>query len=266
MSIALALVRAAHPLPGLAVTVLTALLAASMGVSAQTTMVLVVAVLSGQLVVGWTNDVRDRERDRRVGRRDKPLATGELSVGLVRSAIGVSAVACVVASLLCGPGAGLLHLTLGVGAGLAYNFSLKSTGLSWLPYTLAFGSLPAVVSLSRDPSALPPLWMIAVGALLGFAAHLLNAMPDLADDATTGVRGFPHRLAPTTVPTVAALTLVAASVVAVFGSRTPPTAGQWILLSAVLVLAVAVTRTTGKRPFYAAIVIAGINVVMLLIG
>lgn len=266
MSIALPLVRAAHPIPGMAVTMLTMLLAASMGVSMHTTVVLFVAVLSGQLVVGWTNDLVDRERDRRVGRLDKPLATGQLSVGLVRSSIGAASGVCVVASLLCGLGAGLVHLTCGVGAALAYNIKLKSTVLSWLPYSLAFGCLPAVVSLSRDPAALPPLWMVTVGALLGFAAHLLNAMPDLADDAATGVRGFPHRLTPTTVPSMAALTLVAASVIAVFGNRTPPTAGQWILLSAVLVLAVTATRTTGKRPFYAAIAIAGVNVVMLLIG
>ncbi|GAA1733320.1 hypothetical protein SAMN06265174_102325 [Dietzia kunjamensis subsp. schimae] len=68
--------------------------------------------------------------------------------------------------------------------------------------------------------------MVAVGALLGFAAHLLNAMPDLAADAATGVRGLPHGLAPTTVPLLAAPTFVAATVVAVFGSRTPPTAAQ----------------------------------------
>ncbi|MDX2357923.1 UbiA family prenyltransferase [Dietzia sp. PP-33] len=237
-----------------------------MGVSTYTAVVLFAAVLSGQLVVGWTNDLCDRERDRRVGRSDKPLATGQISVGVVRSAIGAAGVVCVLASLLCGLGAGLLHLTSGVGAALAYNFALKSTVLSWLPYSLAFGSLPAVVSLSREPAALPPLWMVAVGALLGFAAHLLNAMPDLADDAVTGVRGLPHRLPPSLVPSVAALTLVAASVVSVFGRRTPPTAGQWILLAAVLVLAVAATRTTGKGPFYAAIAIAGVNVVMLLIG
>lgn len=263
---ALPLLRAAHPVPALAVTMLTVLLAASMGVSTRTTAMLFVAVFSGQLVVGWTNDLLDRERDRCVGRRDKPLATGAISVALVRSAIGAAGVVCVATSLLCGLAAGLLHLMLGVGAALAYNAGLKSTVLSWLPYSLAFGSLPAVVGLSRDPAAVPPWWMVAVGALLGFAAHLLNAMPDLADDVATGVRGLPHRLAPTTVPPLAALTLVAATVVAVFGSRTPPTAAQWGLLAVVLVLAVVATRTTGKTPFYAAIAIAGVNVVMLLIG
>lgn len=244
---------------------LTVLIAASMGVSIRTSITLFVAVFSGQLVVGWTNDLVDRERDRRVGRRDKPLATGAISVTLVRTATGATGAVCVLASLLCGLGAGLMHL-LAVGAALAYNFGLKSTVFSWLPYSLAFGSLPAVVSLSRDPAALPPWWMVAVGALLGFAAHLLNAVPDLADDAATGVRGLPHRLAPTTVPPLAALTLVAATAAAVFGSRTPPTVAQWILLAVVLALAIAATRTTGKTPFHAAIAIAGVNVVMLLIG
>ncbi|MFB9261479.1 UbiA family prenyltransferase [Dietzia aerolata] len=262
---ALPLLRAAHPVPALAVTMLAVLLAASMGVGTRTSVTLLVAVFSGQLVVGWTNDLVDSERDRRVGRGDKPLATGQIAVGLVRSAIGAASVVCVLTSLLCGPAAGLLHL-VAVGAALAYNAGLKSTAFSWLPYSLAFGALPAVVGLARDSAALPPWWMVAVGALLGFAAHLLNAMPDLADDAATGVLGLPHRLAPTTVPPLAALPLVAATVVAVFGSRTPPTASQFVLLAVVLALAVAATRTTGKTPFYAAIAIAGVNVVMLLIG
>lgn len=102
--------------------------------------------------------------------------------------------------------------------------------------------------------------------MVAVAAHLLNAVPDLADDAATGVRGLPHRLAPTTVPPLAALTLIAATVVAVFGSRTPPTVGQWVLLAGVLVLAVAAIRTSGKTPFYAAIAIAGVNVVLLPVG
>ncbi|MFD2394765.1 UbiA family prenyltransferase [Dietzia aerolata] len=187
---ALPLLRAAHPVPALAVTMLAVLLAASMGVGTRTSVTLLVAVFSGQLVVGWTNDLVDSERDRRVGRGDKPLATGQIAVGLVRSAIGAASVVCVLTSLLCGPAAGLLHL-VAVGAALAYNAGLKSTAFSWLPYSLAFGALPAVVGLARDSAALPPWWMVAVGALLGFAAHLLNAMPDLADDAATGVLGLP---------------------------------------------------------------------------
>ena len=157
---AIPLLRAAHPVPAFAVTMLTVLLAASMGVGTRTAVILFVAVFSGQLVVGWTNDLVDRERDRRVGRRDKPLAAGQISVGLVRSTTGVASVVCVATSLLCGLAAGLLHLTLGVCAALAYNFALKSTAFSWLPYSLAFGALPAVVGLSRDPAAASsaPCW------------------------------------------------------------------------------------------------------------
>ena len=44
------------------------------------------AVLAGQLTIGWGNDLVDAERDRQVGRADKPLAHGELSTAAVRLA------------------------------------------------------------------------------------------------------------------------------------------------------------------------------------
>ena len=52
-------------------------------------------------------------------------------------------------------------------------------------------------TLERAPGAdraWPPAWMMATGAVLGVGAHLLNALPDLADDDATGVRGLPQRL------------------------------------------------------------------------
>ncbi|GAA1733328.1 UbiA prenyltransferase family protein [Dietzia kunjamensis subsp. schimae] len=152
---ALPLLRAAHPVPAFADTVLSVLLAASMDMGTRTSITLFGAVFSGQFGVGWTNDLVDRERDGRVGRSDKPLATGAISVSLVSSAVGVAGAVSVLTSLLCGLAAGLLHL-LAVGAALAYNVGLKSNWLSWLPDLLAFGALPAVVGLARDPAALPP--------------------------------------------------------------------------------------------------------------
>ena len=53
------------------------------------------------------------------------------------------------------PGApGSVHL-VSVASGWAYNLGLKSTAWSWAPYAVAFGALPAVVSLADDPR-LPP--------------------------------------------------------------------------------------------------------------
>ena len=70
------LVAAAHPGPALAVTALTGLLAVAQGLDTGTGALVVVAVLAGQLFVGWSNDLVDVARDRRAGRTDKPLATG----------------------------------------------------------------------------------------------------------------------------------------------------------------------------------------------
>jgi len=38
-----------------------------------------IAVLLGQLSIGWQNDWTDAERDRAAGRADKPISAGEIS-------------------------------------------------------------------------------------------------------------------------------------------------------------------------------------------
>ena len=98
-----------------------------------------------------------------------------------------------------------------VAAGWAYNLGLKRTWWSWLPYAVAFGALPAFVSLAGPDGEAPPWWWPVAGALLGVGAHLLNVLPDLADDEATDVRGFPHRLGPRRIPGVAAAVLLGAS-------------------------------------------------------
>ena len=70
-------------------------------------MLVALAVLAGQLSVGWSNDYLDRERDRAAGRTDKPVAAGELSPTLVRDGARWSRSAlCVPLSLLSGWRAG----------------------------------------------------------------------------------------------------------------------------------------------------------------
>ncbi|MBY6367727.1 UbiA family prenyltransferase [Rhodococcoides corynebacterioides] len=255
------LLISSHPGPAVAVTAIAAVLTARLSPSPAQVIVVVVAVASGQLLTGWTNDLVDADRDRAVGRTDKPLARGVLSRRAVRTAIAVSAVVCVVASLLLGVVPGLLHLVLGVGAALAYNVGLKSTVVSWLPYTIAFGALPAVVSLAID-DALPPLWTVAVGSLLGFGAHLVNVLPDLADDRATGISGFPHRLPPAAVAPTAVGALSLASIVGVGGARGFDAVGV-LALVAVGVCALVALTGSGRRPFQAAIAIAAVDVAVL---
>lgn len=257
------LLRASHPGPTAAVTALVAVLASSVGLDVATTLLLAAAVLTGQLSIGWSNDLVDAERDRRVGRRDKPIATGELPEHIVRGALAVTAVACVALSLLCGVRSGTTHLVLGVASGWSYNLWLKRTAWSWLPYAVAFGSLPAWVTLALPQPVGPPVWMVATGALLGVGAHLVNALPDLEDDAATGVLGLPHHLGPGTATAAAAIVLTAASVVTVIGPTGSTPTWAWIVLACAVVLAVVGLHGTGRTPFRAAIAIAFIDVAML---
>ena len=112
--------------------------------SARAAVALVVAaVLTGQLSIGWSNDLIDLARDRAVGREDKPLVDGRVSERTVRVACALAVVATVPLSLACGWLAGPVHLVC-VAAGWAYNLGAKATPWSWLPYAVAFGGLPVV--------------------------------------------------------------------------------------------------------------------------
>ena len=240
---------------------LTALLAWSAGHTVARGALVTAAVLAGQLSIGWSNDLVDVRRDRAVGRTDKPIASGDVPEQVVRVACGVALVACVGLSLACGWASGLVHLLLGVAAGWAYNLWFKRTVLSPLPYAVAFGALPAVVTLALPSPALPAAWVVLTGALLGVGAHLLNALPDLADDEATGVRALPHRLGAGVVRWLAPAVLLAGSVVAAYG---PGLDGTGLaLLGACVVLAVVAVVTRGRLPFVAAVLIALVNVVSL---
>jgi 4-hydroxybenzoate polyprenyltransferase len=260
---AAALIGAAHPGPSVAVSALTAALATALDLGAARTALVTAAVLAGQLSIGWSNDLLDARRDRAVLRTDKPLATGVLSTRAAATACGVAVVLTVGLSLACGLVAGLLHLAL-VAVGWTYNLGLKSTAWSWLPFAVAFGGLPAFVWLAGDPGTAPPLWLPVAGACLGTGAHLLNVMPDLEDDARTGVRGLPHRLGPRWLPVAALVALAAGSVVTLVGAAAPG-ADSLVVLVLVAVLAVVVLAGRGRAPFAAAVGIALVDVVLLVV-
>lgn len=261
----IALVRACHPGPTLAVTVLTALLSVALALPFGAGVLVTAAVFAGQLTIGWSNDLIDAARDRTVARGDKPLARGELSEAAVRRAIGVAAAVCAALSIACGWRSAAVHLLLGVASGWAYNLGLKRTAWSALPYAVAFGVLPAIVSLAAPDRGWPPVWMMATGALLGVGAHLLNALPDLADDDATGVRGLPQRLGASRVRVLAPGVLLVGSVVATLGPGGTAPPGAWVGLAACVVLAAVAVLGRGKAPFVAAIGIALVDVAVLVL-
>ncbi len=210
------LVRASHPEPAVAVTVAATFLAVVTGRDARGAAAVAAAVLASQLAVGWHNDWLDAERDRASGRRDKPLATGDLARRTVGISAAVAAALTVPLALLSGPKAAAVA-ALGLASALAYNWLLKFTAASVVPYAVSFAALPSFVVLGLPGAPTPPMWLVLAGATLGAGAHFANVLPDLADDARTGVRGLPHRLG-------AAGSTVAAGASARRGER-PPRAG-----------------------------------------
>ncbi|WP_410814620.1 UbiA family prenyltransferase [Micromonospora sp. 067-2] len=219
----LGLVRASHPEPGVAVTTVAGLLAWGVGHRPSGIISVVLAVLASQLAVGWTNDALDAERDATVGRTDKPVAAGAVGRRTTAWAATVAAVACPLLALTTNPVAAF-WLTVALISALLYDWPLKATAFSVLPYAVSFAALPAFVVLALPGEPSPPGWLLVAGACLGAGAHFANVLPDLADDARTGVRGLPHRMGATGSRMAAAGLLLAATAALVLGPPGPPSA------------------------------------------
>lgn len=242
-----ALALSCHPIPTVAVTAMSAGLSSLAGLSLGRGALVTAAVFTGQLSIGWSNDYLDAGRDRAVQREDKPVASGDITPRVAGVAAVVALLASIAASVALGWPGGAAALVI-VACGWAYNLGLKSTALSWLPYAVAFGMLPAVASLSSSPPRWPPSWAMAAGALLGVAAHLANVLPDLRDDDATGVRGLPHRLGAKLTALGAALVLLTASALILWGPEHPPGPLQWAAFAVAVTVAGATSVAAFRNP------------------
>ena len=155
--------------------------------------VIAFGVFTGQLVVGWSNDLYDYQDDLAHQRMNKPLVAGLISQEFLRKWIKIMLPFSFVANLLgpLGIKGGLVYM-LGIACGVGYNFYFKFSWLSPLPYAIAFAALPSSIAISKDIT--PPLWMWLGGALFGMAAHFINVLKDMKADQKSGIRGLPQRL------------------------------------------------------------------------
>lgn len=267
------LVQSGHPGPCLAITAMTVLLALGAGAVGQsgwpTVALFAIAVLAGQLSIGWSNDAFDYELDKAAERSDKPLVTGAVSRRAVATAAGVALVVSFAGAFAISTRTGLVMLPV-VGAAWAYNAGLKGTVWSGLMYVLGFGPIPALATSILPGSPLARPWSIAAASLLGLGAHFANVLPDLATDRDSGVRGLPQRVAAAAgeraVRLTALVLLVGASAFIAFA---PGVSTRWPVLTglgASVALAVIAVRASGRTPFLCALGIAGIDVLMLLLG
>lgn len=275
---AVGLLRAAHPLPSVAVTGIACAFAAALGRGAAGTLGVGMTVLSSQLVIGWDNDYRDRHRDAAAGRLDKPLVTGAVPARAVLIAAVVAGVG-FVTSLFAHPLAAGLVAVLATASAAAYNHGLKASVISPVPYAVSFGLLPAFVTLGAPAPGWPPVWIVIAAVLLGAGAHFANALPDIADDLATGVRGLPARLGARRSALCAAALLAPAGAVLAIGSGTIAEPAGALVIGTNALLSAAIVgwamtdrprRASPARtertpwPFYLAVALAGIDVALLI--
>ena len=155
--------------------------------------VIAFGVFTGQLVVGWSNDLYDFEDDLKHNRQSKPLVNGVITKEYLQRWLRLMVPFSFIANL-GGPrglNGGLVYM-LGVACGVAYNFYFKFSFLSPLPFAIAFAALPSCIAISKDIT--PPTWMWAGGALFGMAAHFINVIKDMKADQISEIKGLPQLL------------------------------------------------------------------------
>ncbi len=219
--------------------------------------VIAIGVLLGQLIVGWTNDLRDYDDDLKHNRIAKPLVSGLITSKQLRTAIFVVTPLAVLVNLFgpLGLKGGAVYL-LGIAFGLAYNFYFKYTVLSPLPYVIAFAALPASIVLAVDE--VPPLWMMAAGSLLGVAAHIANVLKDFEEDGQSGIRSFPRIIGEKASRLLIALILLVNTVL--LNSVSP----QPALLIVGIIGALLTIKAPRKILFKAIMIVALANLALLL--
>jgi 4-hydroxybenzoate polyprenyltransferase len=192
ISIAVGALKAAHFGPTLLVVSISFLIALSQ-FSAPEALQIAIAILAGQLVVGWSNDLIDFPLDREAKRIKKPLVSGSVNSKLLQRLIATALVATIILSYLSPLDlqGTLIHM-LGILSATAYNFGLKATLFSPVPYLISFGALPWAIYLAAGES--PPTWLALNFILFSIAFHFLNVLKDLQWDIDQGILGLPQIL------------------------------------------------------------------------
>jgi 4-hydroxybenzoate polyprenyltransferase len=200
------LAKASHFGPTLIVTTLSYLFAELYWTTGPA-LLIALSFFSGQLIVGWSNDLIDYADDLSHQRMNKPLVAGLITRTFLQSWLAFMIPISFVLNLF-GPlgfvGGGLS--VFAIGWAIAYNFYFKFNIFSPLPYAVAFGILPSCMAFSQDKT--PTTWMWLGGALFGMAAHFLNVLKDMDQDHASGIKGLPQRCGKTG-SIIAAVTLVA---------------------------------------------------------
>ena len=186
------LLKASHFGPTVLVVTITYVLSRTQ-FSVQDSVFIAVAVLLGQFVVGWSNDLIDFPLDKAAMRVNKPLVAGTITEATLRISIWVALLTALIVSLVSplGVNGTAIHF-LGLLSATAYNLKLKSTVLSVVPYIVSFGALPWAIYVAAGTR--PPTWIVLGFILISSAFHFLNVLKDIDSDIAQGIMGLPQVL------------------------------------------------------------------------
>ncbi len=190
-------VLAAHPVQTLLTALGVATASAFLARPAREVAIVFGTVLVGGTILGWHNDLVDRERDARHERSRKPIAEGRLDPGTVWFALACAVLLLVPLSVSTGVTAGGCYL-LAVAVGLLGQQGLRRGLLSWVPWAVSFALLPSYVTYggyggSAEATPAEPV-MSVLFAALGIGVHFLRALFGLVADHQDGWTYLPLRL------------------------------------------------------------------------
>ncbi|MBI5034211.1 MAG: UbiA family prenyltransferase [Chloroflexi bacterium] len=169
------------------------------------------ALFFSQVVVGTSNDLHDRVLDAQ-GQPWKPIVRGIVTPNEARVNIAVAFVLMLVFGISLGWIA-LLLVLLGTLAGQLYNYWLRDTPFSWLPYVIGFITLPIYVWIVMQRFDARQFVLVPIGLPLLFGVHLAQTLPDTETDIAVGVRGFAVTLGRTRGVIVVWSTMIGAQIV-----------------------------------------------------
>jgi len=150
-----------------------------------------IAILAGQCVIGWSNDLIDFPLDLQANREKKPLVVGAVKTVDLERAIFIALFFALALSLISPLGLkGTLVHALGLLSATFYNLKLKRTKLSIFPYIISFGAMPWAIYLSIGKR--PSIWLTLGFVLFASAFHFLNVLKDLKMDISQGILGLPQ--------------------------------------------------------------------------
>lgn len=187
-------------------TLILALLTSPGKTNLMVVVLLTLAMAAAQASNGVFNEVFDRELDQ-INKPWRAIPAGYIQPLVAFLVAAVLFCLGLLFALAISPETSLLLLG-GTGVGVIYSLRLKRTWLSWLPYAIAYPSLPVWVLIALEKFNNSVLWIYLIAAPYAIGIHLINQMRDFDEDRTAGIRGLAQHLGKMRAVWIAFLLLV----------------------------------------------------------